>query len=131
VQTDLRVLIYAGIESVAAVKFVQAMSRNHYYKRLKFGQVKTAKAKDPVTQKTVYEVIYVDIVDDLEKNGRSISQTVNLPDNINSKVLISYDSIKIDSDIPFDIHTKFFEIKEEDLVAELAFDKFTVSLEKK
>ena len=38
---------------------------------------------------------------------------------------------KIDSDIPFDIHTKFFEIKEEDLVAELAFDKFTVSLEKK
>ena len=38
---------------------------------------------------------------------------------------------KIDSDIPFDIHTKFFEIKEDDLVAELAFDKFTVSLEKK
>ncbi|MHA8107879.1 polyphosphate kinase 1 [Aquirufa sp. A-Brett2-W8] len=38
---------------------------------------------------------------------------------------------KIDSDIPFDIHTKFFEIKEEDLVAELAFDKFTVSLETK
>ena len=100
VQTDLRVLIYAGIESVTAEKFVQAMSRNHYHKRLKFGQVKTAKAKDPVTQETVYEIIYVDIVDDLEKNGRSISQTVNLPNNIKSKVLISYDSIKIDSDIP-------------------------------
>jgi hypothetical protein len=100
VQTDLRVLIYAGIESVTAEKFVQAMSRNHYHKRLKFGQVRTAKAKDPVTQETVYEVIYVDIIDDLEKNGRSISQTVNLPNNINSKVLISYDSIKIDSDIP-------------------------------
>jgi len=100
VQTDLRVLIYAGIESVTAEKFVQAMSRNHYHKRLKFGQVKTAKAKDPVTQETIYEIVYVDIVDDLEKNGRSISQTVNLPNNINSKVLISYDSIKIDSDIP-------------------------------
>jgi hypothetical protein len=100
VQTDLRVLIYAGIESVKAEKFVQAMSRNHYHKRLKFGQVKTAKAKDPVTQETIYEVIYVEIIDDLEKNGRSISQTVNLPNNINSKVLISYDSIKIDSDIP-------------------------------
>jgi hypothetical protein len=100
VQTDLRVLIYAGIESVTAEKFVQAMSRNHYHKRLKFGQVRTAKAKDPVTQETVYEVIYVDIIDDLEKNGRSISQTVNLPNNINSKVLISYDSIKIDSNIP-------------------------------
>jgi hypothetical protein len=100
VQTDLRVLIYAGIESVAAVKYVQAMSRNHYQKRLKFGSLKTAKAKDPVTQEAVYEIIYVEIVDDLEKNGRSISQTVNLPNNINSKVLISYDSIKIDSDIP-------------------------------
>jgi hypothetical protein len=101
VQTDLRVLIYAGIESVAAVKYVQAMSRNHYHKRLKFGTVKTAVAKDPVTQEIVYEIVYVDVVDDLEKNGRSISQTVNLPNNINSKVLISYDSIKVDSDIPF------------------------------
>jgi hypothetical protein len=100
VQTDLRVLIFAGIESVAAVKYVQAMSRNHYQKRLKFGSLKTAKAKDPITQEAVYEIIYVEIVDDLEKNGRSISQTVNLANNINSKVLISYDSIKIDSDIP-------------------------------
>ena len=82
------------------MKYVQAMSRNHYQKRLKFGSLKTAKAKDPVTQETIYEVIYVEIVDDLEKNGRSISQTVNLPNNINSKVLISYDAIKIDSDIP-------------------------------
>jgi hypothetical protein len=101
VQTDLRVLIFAGIESLKAVNYVQAMSRNHYQKRLKFGAVKTAKAKDPFTQQTVYEIIYVDIIDDLEKNGRSISQTVDLPNNINSKVLISYDSIKVDSDIPF------------------------------
>jgi hypothetical protein len=101
VQTSLRVLIYAGIESVSAVNYVQAMSRNHYHKRLKFGDVKMAKAKDPDTQNTVYEIIYVDIVDDLEKDGKSISQTVNLPNNINSKVLISYDSIRVDSDIPF------------------------------
>lgn len=100
VQNDLRVLIYAGIESVEAVKYVQAMSRNHYQKRLKFGNIKTATAKDPITQEAVYEIIYVEIVDDLEKNGRSISQTVNLANDINSKVLISYDSIKIDSDIP-------------------------------
>jgi hypothetical protein len=101
VQTDLRVLIYAGIESVAAVKYVQAMSRNHYHKRLKFGNVKVSEAKDPVTQEVVYEIVYIDVIDDLEKDGRSISQTVNLPNNINSKVLISYDSIRVDSDIPF------------------------------
>jgi hypothetical protein len=48
----------------------------------------------------VYEVIYVGIVDEYQKGNTSISEVVNLPDNINSKVLISYDSIKIDSDIP-------------------------------
>jgi hypothetical protein len=101
VQTALNVLIFAGIESVAAVKYVQAMSRNHYHKRLKFGDVKVAEAKDTATQNTVYEIIYVDIIDDLEKDGKSISQTVNLPNNINSKVLISYDSIRVDSNIPF------------------------------
>ena len=77
------------------------MSRNHYRKRLLFGDVKVAKAKEPLTQEVIYEVIYVDVIDEYEKNGVSISQTVNLPDNINSKVLVSYDSIKVDSNIPF------------------------------
>ena len=100
VQTALQVLVYAGIESVEAVRYVQSMSRNHYRKRLQFGDLGIAKANDPQTQENIYEVIYVNIVDPLEKNGSSISGTVNLPNNINSPVLISYDSIKIDSDIP-------------------------------
>ena len=100
VQTALQVLVYAGIESVEAVRYVQSMSRNHYRKRLQFGDLGTAKAKDAQTQETIYEVVYVNIVDPLEKNGSSISGTVNLPNDINSPVLISYDSIKIDSDIP-------------------------------
>jgi hypothetical protein len=101
IQTDLRVLIFAGIESQEAVKYVQAMSRNHYRKRLLFGDIKTASAKDPITQETLYEAIYVDIIDEYEKNGVSISQTIQLADDIKSKVLISYDAIKVDSDIPF------------------------------
>jgi hypothetical protein len=100
IQTSLRVLVYAGIESTEAVKYVQAMSRNHNNKRIKFGDLKVAKAKNPNTQEVIYELIYVDIVDDLEKNNASISSTVDLSDKINSKVLISYDAIKIDSDIP-------------------------------
>ena len=100
IQSELRILIYAGIESLDAVKYVQAMSRNHYRKQIHFGNLKFAVAKDLMTQETIYEVVYVDIVDDLEKNGKSISQTVNLPDDINSRVLVSYDAIKIDSDIP-------------------------------
>jgi len=101
VQTELKILLFAGIESKSAVDFVQAVSRNHYRKRILFGDIKVGVAKDPLTQEILYEAIYVDIVDDLEKNGKSISQTVELPDNTNSRVLVSYDSIKVDSDIPF------------------------------
>ena len=101
VQNELKVLIYAGIESVEAVNYVQAMSRNHYRKRIRFGDVKSAKAKDPVTQEVIYETVYVEIADEYETNGKSISNTIELSNTIESKVLISYDAIKVDSDIPF------------------------------
>lgn len=101
VQTDLRVLVYAGITSEAAIKFVQAMSRNHYRKRLYFGDIETKVAKDPITQEIIYEIIFVRIKDEYEKNGKYISDVVELRDGINSPVLTSYDAITIDSDIPF------------------------------
>lgn len=101
IQSELKMLLFAGIESVTAVQYVQAMSRNHYRKQLRFGDVKYAVAKDIDTQESLYEVVYVEIVDEYEKNGKSISKTIELPNQIESKVLISYDSIKVDSDIPF------------------------------
>lgn len=121
VQTELKMLLFAGIESTAAEKYISAMGHNHYRKQILFGDIKTAKARDPETQEIVYEVVYVDIKDDLEKEyyvpivldpalyilgqrlvGRqSISSVVNLPDKINSPVLVSYDAIKVDSDVPF------------------------------
>lgn len=101
IQTDIKILLFAGIESKEAVTFIQAMSRNHYRKRILFGDPKLSVAKNPITQEILYEVIYVDVIDDLENNQGSISQEVNLPDYLNSPVLVSYDSIKVDSDIPF------------------------------
>jgi hypothetical protein len=101
IQPELKMLVYAGIESRDAEFFIQAMSRNHYRKQIRFGDVKSAVAKDPVTQRVLYEVVYIDIVDEFEKNGKSISRTVELPNNINSRVLVSYDAISVDSDIPF------------------------------
>lgn len=101
VQNEIKMLVFAGIESLEAVEYVQAMSRNHYRKRIRFGEIKSAQAKDIETQEVLYEVVYVEIVDEYEKNGKSISPTIELSDNINSKVLISYNAIKVDSDIPF------------------------------
>jgi hypothetical protein len=101
IQSELKMLVYAGIESRDAEFFIQAISRNHYRKQIRFGEVKSAVAKDLITQRVIYEVIYVDIIDEFEKNNRSVSRSIELPDNINSRVLVSYDSIKVDSDIPF------------------------------
>ena len=101
IQPELKMIVFSGIESTLAYKYVQAMSRNHYRKRLLFGDLKSATAKDPNTQETIYEVVYVDIVDQYEKNGKSISPVINLKNTINSKVLTSYNAITVDSDIPF------------------------------
>ena len=101
VQNEIKMLLYAGIESLEAEKFVQAMSRNHYRKKLRFGNIKKAIAKDVITQEEIYEVVYVDIVDNLQKNGTSISRIVELPNRINSKILVSGSAITVDSDIPF------------------------------
>jgi hypothetical protein len=100
VQNELRILLFAGIESTEAVRYVQAMSRNHYRKRIRFGDIKYAQAKNPDTQDAIYDIVYVEIIDEYEKSGKSISQTIELPNLIESKVLVSYDAIKIDSDIP-------------------------------
>jgi hypothetical protein len=101
IQPELKMLMYAGIESRDAEYFIQAMAKNHNRKQVRFGNVKSAVAKDLVTQVPIYEVIYVDIVDEFEKNGKSIGKVVELPSNINSPVLVSYDAISVDSDIPF------------------------------
>jgi hypothetical protein len=98
VQQEVKMLVYAGIESVEAEKFVQAMSRNHYRKQFRFGDVKKAVAKNTNTQEVIYEVVYIDIIDNLEKNNVSISKTVNLPDSINSRILISGNNITVDAD---------------------------------
>jgi hypothetical protein len=100
VQSELKILVYSGIESQEAARYVQAMSRNHYNKQILFGDVKSAQALDPVSQDILYEVVYVDIVDDFENNGKSIRSIVELPDNTNSKVLVSNNAIRIDSNIP-------------------------------
>jgi len=100
VQNELKMLMFAGIESKDAYTFVNAMTQNHYNKRLKFGSVNKALAKNTTTQEVEYEVVYVNIVDSLEKNGKSISKLINLPEKINSPVLVSYDKINVDSNIP-------------------------------
>jgi hypothetical protein len=70
VQSDLSLLVYAGIETSASAKYISAMGLNHKRKRFHFGSVKKAVAVIPGTTDQVYEVVYVEMIDPLEANGK-------------------------------------------------------------
>ena len=83
-QTEMKMLMYAGIETKTAPNYVAAVAKNHTRKNLLFGEVKTAVAKTPRTNDIVYEIVYVDIIDPQDKKGMpSKIKIVNNKFNIN------------------------------------------------
>lgn len=72
VQKDLSMLVFAGLETKEAATYVSAMGQNHKRKRFNFKDVKKATAYIPGTQTAVYEVIYIEMLDPLEPNGRRL-----------------------------------------------------------
>lgn len=78
-QTELSMLVYAGIETTEAAAYISAMGLNHKRKRFHFGDVKKAIAYLPGTYTPVYEVVYVQMVDPLEPNKK------RLPGKISSR----------------------------------------------
>ena len=72
IQTNLSMLVYAGVETTEAAAYVGAIGLGVKRKRFKFDGVKTAAAIDPVTGNTVYEVVYVQMLDPLETNGKHL-----------------------------------------------------------
>jgi hypothetical protein len=71
-KTDMRILVYAGIETVDVGEYISIIGLNHQRKRFLFGDIKTARATVPGTNNTVYEIIYVDIIDPLDKKDQHL-----------------------------------------------------------
>lgn len=72
IRKDLRMLIYAGIETKNAAEYISIIGLNHKKKRFRFGDVKIAKARNPGSNAVVYEVIYVEMVDSLDFTDRHL-----------------------------------------------------------
>ena len=94
-QTEPKMLAYAGIETKNVREYVAASAKNHKRKRYRFGEVKTAVARNPGTQETVYEIIYVEIIDpdnpNLERTRKSITIDTNEKILVNSVQLEAID----------------------------------------
>ena len=76
VQKDLRMLVYAGIETKTAAEYVSAIGLNHKKKRFIFGEVKKAYGIPLDTQRIAYEVIYVEMIDPLEIGKKHLPPTI-------------------------------------------------------
>ena len=72
-QTELSMIVYGGIETTDAAKYISAMGLNHKKKRFHFGSVKKGTAVLLGTTTAVYEVIYVEMIDPIESNGKYIN----------------------------------------------------------
>lgn len=84
IQRSLTSLIYAGVETKDAAEYVSAMGVNVKPKRFNIGAVKKAVAKVPGTNTVVYEVIYLELKDPLEKDGKHLPfRVAHRPSNQN------------------------------------------------
>jgi hypothetical protein len=72
VQTELAMVVYAGIEQKTAAEYVAAIALNHKRKRFHFGEVKKASAILPGTNNVVYEIVYVEMIDPMEPSGKRL-----------------------------------------------------------
>jgi len=79
IQTQLQMLIYAGIETREAAVYISAIGLNNKRKRFLFGSLKKAVAVDPVSGNSVYEAIYIQMLDAMEPNGKHLPRKVLLP----------------------------------------------------
>jgi len=86
VQTDLKMLVYAGIETVAMNKFVAAAAKNHKRKQFKFGGIKKAVAYQPGTRDTVYEVVYIDVIDPLDHESNNVQSKIKVRNNVDRSI---------------------------------------------
>ena len=79
-------LMLSGLEAQTLTTFQQQMEQNHAPKKLYFGDIKTAVAKEGTTAK--YEVVYLEVKDSMvNKDGLSISSAIKLRNTIAKPML--------------------------------------------
>ena len=77
-QPEIKILAYAGIESREISEFVSVAAKNHKRKNFKFGELKTAVAKQPGTNDVVYEVVYVEILDPYKNANGKVAKQIDI-----------------------------------------------------
>jgi hypothetical protein len=92
IQQNLDMLVYAGVEATTMDKFVAAASTGHKRKKYILGDIKSAVAKSSATSDTIYEVIYIEVID--PANSPIANKTTASSFQIKNKEKITVDSVQ-------------------------------------
>jgi hypothetical protein len=121
-QSTLKMLVYAGIETKLAGAYVGAMGLNHKRKRFQFGSVKKATAIDRESGDEIYEIVYVQMLDPLEPNGKHLplklisskeNNNITVDNNPRSLSNLTIDShINIGNNDPITVDSTGYEISD-------------------
>lgn len=104
-QQELNLLIYAGIETKPASLIAAKMMNNHKRKRFILGDLKTAQAKQ--NNSLVYEVIYLEVIDPLEINGKYLPKKIKTS---NTNIPITVDQNEEYFNGPFDQPNPYWKL---------------------
>ena len=74
-QPQIKMLQQHGIETLAIEKYIPALATNFHTKTFRFGDIKIADASD-ADDNVIYEVIYVELVDEAEGLKGSVAQKI-------------------------------------------------------
>jgi len=103
-----------GILPGTRQEYLNAMLKNHYWKYLTLGQIKTAQSRDDLGVVT-YDVVYSEVVDDLVNNeGVSVGSEVVLPYPQNTSVTLLINNI-VESNVTPQLFTVSFPAPSVDL----------------
>jgi hypothetical protein len=75
--TTIKFLSAAGINASDLNDYIAAIEKNHYWKQINFGEIKTAVAVDEFYN-TKYEVVYIEIIDPNNLSEAPVSEQVEL-----------------------------------------------------
>ena len=86
-QNEIKMLLQYGIETLRIEEYVPALVTNFNKKTFRFGDLKIATASDS-NNNVIYEVIYVDLIDEFENAKGSVGEKVNI---LNAGITITTD----------------------------------------
>lgn len=91
IQQKIKMLAYAGIETKLIDEYVAKSAKWHKRRKLHIGDVKTAIAKNPGTNDIVYEIVYLEIVDPKDKDGKVAKTFSGIIDPVYTADSVSYE----------------------------------------